>query len=167
MDKVEWRSIADWPYEVSSTGLIRNVRTGRILKPMRTGTRRPGAQRSKVRVSSTPRVDIDVAHAVLAAFVGPRPEGYVAMHADDDSANNAISNLSWGTPSGNAIDCARKGRTGGQKLSHQQCVEIKARRLRGESGAALAKEFQVSQQRICDILKGRSGLAEVRDGYAK
>lgn len=167
MGIVEWRGIAGWPYEVSSSGLVRSLRTGRVLRPMRTGTKRPGAQRSKVRVSSNPRVDIDVAHAVLVAFVGPRPEGHVAMHADDDSANNALRNLSWGAPRENSLDCARKCRAGGQKLSAQQCVAIRARRASGESGVSLAKEFGISPQRVCDLLKGRSSLVEVGDVAAK
>lgn len=35
--------------------------------------------------------------AVMLAFVGPRPEGLVTLHADDDPNNNALTNLSYGT----------------------------------------------------------------------
>lgn len=43
------------------------------------------------------------AHAlVLAAFVGPRPEGFEAAHLDGKRDNNVISNLKWVTKKENA-----------------------------------------------------------------
>lgn len=156
--KVEWRKVGVWPYEVSSTGLVRNAKTLRVLKPMRTGTNRKGSQRSKVRFSTKPRVDFDVAHLVLHAFVGPRPHGMVAMHMDDDSTNNAVDNLRWGTQSDNARDCARKSRAARQVVGPEAVAEIARRRVAGERGADLAREFGISQQRVCDIYKGRTAL---------
>lgn len=32
---------------------------------------------------------------LLEAWVGPRPDGQVASHTDDDRTNNTLSNLSW------------------------------------------------------------------------
>lgn len=138
-------------YEVSDLGRVRNSNTGHILVPMRTGTKRAGSQRSKVRFSTKPRIDADVAHLVLEAFIGPRPEGLIAMHADDDSSNNALSNLSWGTHADNANDMVERGRGGNQKLTLAQRREIGQRRAAGEPGVALAKEYGVSAQRICDV----------------
>lgn len=43
-------------------------------------------------------------HLVLEAFVGPRPEGMIALHKDDDPTNNKLSNLRWGTRKENAKD---------------------------------------------------------------
>lgn len=145
-----------WKYEVSSAGNVRHVENKRNLKPMRTGTRRQGSQRSKVRFSTHPRVDFDVAHLVLTAFIGPRPEGHVAMHKDDDSTNNALTNLAWGTRSDNVRDSVNKVRAAQQKLSRLDVETIRARRSAGESGASLARRYGVSQQRICDVYKGRS-----------
>ena len=158
--RVEWRRVGVWPYEVSNTGLVRNATTLRVLKPMRTGTNRKGSQRSKVRFSTKPRVDFDVAHLVLHAFVGARPHGHVAMHLDDDSTNNAVTNLRWGTHGDNSIDCAKKQRAGNQVIGLAAAREIVARRAAGERGCDLAKEFGISQQRVCDIYKGRSALLE-------
>jgi hypothetical protein len=53
-------------YEVSDHGRVRNAATLRVLKPMLTGSRRH--RRSKVRVSTNPRVDLCVAALVLEAF---------------------------------------------------------------------------------------------------
>lgn len=41
------------------------------------------------------------------------------------------------------------------KLTNEQAIEIRKRRIAGEKGTDLAKEFQVSQSTICDILKNR------------
>lgn len=155
-----WAQILGWEgrYSVSTEGRVRNDRSGRILKPMRTGTRRPGAQRSKVRFSSNPRVDFDVAHLVLGAFVGPRPEGGLAMHLNDDSADNSVHNLRWGTPKSNSVDCANKKRGSRQKVGPAEVAQIRALRAVGVPGVEVAHRFGISQQRVCDIHKGRFAL---------
>lgn len=143
-------------YEVSNTGFVRNTKTKRVLRPMRTGCKRVSAPRFKVRFRTFPRADFDVVHLVLLTFVGPRPTGAVVMHLDDDANNNAVTNLRWGTPQENMRDMVSKTRGGTQKLSVAQVQEIASRRSGGESGASLAREFGVSVQRVCDIYKGRS-----------
>jgi len=80
------------------------------------------------------------------------------MHRDDNRSNNDIKNLMWGTPADNAIDMAMKKRGGGQKLGPLEVRQIQTRRAAGESGRALAKEYGVSEQRICDIFRGRTCL---------
>ena len=41
---------------------------------------------------------LKVHHAVLLAFAGPKPSSvHVAMHEDDNSYNNNLTNLKWGT----------------------------------------------------------------------
>lgn len=47
---------------------------------------------------------------VLTAFVGPRPEGQVARHLNDDRSDNRLVNLEWGTLSENSYDAVRNGR---------------------------------------------------------
>lgn len=149
----------DYPYEVSDRGRVRNLRTGHVLIPMMTGSRRPSAQRAKVRISKNPRVDLEIGTLVLTMFCGPRPDGAVVMHLDDDPTNNHISNLRWATPTDNARDMARKGRGGNQRLGPEQVADIRRRRAAGERGRALALEYGVSEQRICDVTKGRTTLA--------
>ena len=159
--KLKWKPVPgvfSSRYEVSTLGHVRNKTTGKILTPMMTGAKRPGGQTAKVRFSTSPRVDVSVADLVLACFVSKKPLGCVAMHRDDDKRNNAVNNLHWGTPKQNAVDMARKGRGGNQKLTALQVVEIVKRRKSGETGRALASEFGVSEQRVCDLFKGRSSL---------
>lgn len=151
----EWRKIPRYNYEVSNHGRVRNKNTQHILKPMLTGSR---SRRAKVRLSSHPRVDRDVSHLVLELFKGYRPVGAVAMHLDDDPTNNHIDNLRWATPQDNAKDMATKKRGGNQKLGTEDIATIRRRRAVGERGRALAIEYGVSEQRVCDIIKGRTTL---------
>lgn len=42
---------------------------------------------------------------VLEAFVGPKPENYVARHLNDYPLDNRLCNLKWGTRQENSDDC--------------------------------------------------------------
>lgn len=48
-----------------------------------------------------------VHHAVLLAFVGPRPEGLLTRHLDGNCLNNRLDNLRYGTKSENSADFYR------------------------------------------------------------
>lgn len=69
---------------------------------------------------------------VLEAFVGPRPQGFVAAHDDGTRANNYWRNLFWKTQSDNLADRLRHGthirgeRHGGAKLTNEQVARIRA-----------------------------------------
>ena len=61
-----------------------------------------------------PRVNVGkekryVHHLVAEAHHGPRPEGLLALHADDDPNNPSAGNIRWGTAAENAAD-AHKNR---------------------------------------------------------
>lgn len=154
MQKIEWREVVGTMYKVSNTGLVMGPR-GKVLTPMRTGAKRQGSQRSKVRLSSTPRDDRDVARLVLEAFVGPRPTGYVVMHLDDDSTNNCVDNLKWGTRRENVHDSIHKSRHGTQRITPSDALAILRMRESGAPGASVAVMYNISMQRVCDIFKGR------------
>ena len=153
-----WKNTPHPNYEVSILGKVRNKRTMRVLKPMRTGSKRKSGQRSKVRFSTTPRWDMDVASLVLSAFISPRPEGSHALHRSPNTEDNRLDNLYWGTAVDNMKDMLHQFRGGHQKLSATQVSEIRKRRLAGESGRKLSVEYNISEQRVCDIHKGRTSL---------
>ena len=46
---------------------------------------------------------------VLAAFVGPCPDGQEVLHSDDCGENNKLTNLRYGTRSENNLDKVRNG----------------------------------------------------------
>jgi hypothetical protein len=158
----EWKKIPveGFNYEASSLGRIRNADTGYVLRPGRTGAKTgPTKWSLSVRLSNKgAHQQFRVSRLVLYAFVGVRPAEVHAMHLDDDHYNNTLSNLRWGTPAENAKDMASKGRGGIQKLTTEDVNNIRARRAAGERGRRLAQEYAISEQRICDLHKGRTSL---------
>lgn len=101
-------------YEVSDLGRVRSLPRqvgygrikGRILKAL------PGRNGyPRVNLWKDQRAKMHHVHSlVLAAFTGPRPEGYETRHLDGDRCNNTLANLSYGTPSENQHDKVRHGR---------------------------------------------------------
>jgi HNH endonuclease/NUMOD4 motif-containing protein len=78
-------------YEVSDFGRVRNLYTEKHLKPR-------GARYLHVCLCGKER---SIHRLVLEAFVGPCPEGAYGLHKDDDTFNNKLVNLRWGTPKEN------------------------------------------------------------------
>ncbi|MBT2485796.1 MULTISPECIES: NUMOD4 motif-containing HNH endonuclease [unclassified Microbacterium] len=119
-----WKAIPGYEgrYEASDMGRIRSLdriatlvdgrtrkQRGRILRP--TKRRYWCVCLSEVR----PRKFATVHSLVLAAFVGPRPEGMVGRHLDDNRDDNGLANLAYGTQSDNMLDSVRNGTHGSLK----------------------------------------------------
>jgi HNH endonuclease/NUMOD4 motif-containing protein len=114
-----WRPIAGRAgYEVSDLGRVRSV--DRVVTVMRRG-RAVEARYKGVMLRLNPAgngyLNVNLGRCrsarvhslVLKAFVGPRPAGYQAAHADGDKLNNAVANLRWATPEENNADKSRHG----------------------------------------------------------
>jgi len=70
---------------------------------------------------------LKVHHAVLYAFVGPKPEPhYLGMHIDDDSYNNNLENLKWGTTKENQESKLKNKAKGKQ---HKKKLDIEKKEL--------------------------------------
>lgn len=106
-------------YEVSDIGRVRSLdrvltnrdgvvkrRRGRILKQQA----RPDGRRGVSLCLNDHRLEAGVHTLVLAAFVGPRPDGQVCRHLNDVPRDNRLVNLAYGTHSENALDLVRNGR---------------------------------------------------------
>jgi hypothetical protein len=100
---------------------------------------------------------------VLEAFVGSCPKGCQARHVrENDTSNNSLSNLKWGTPKQDRKDMIRHGNsTRGEKnasavLKREDVVYIKKRLKYKYRGLAveLAKQFGVSDSLIRSIGNG-------------
>lgn len=145
----EWRDIPGYEgrYRVSSIGRIRGP-SGKILHPW-FNKGYPyfhlGAGRKRL-----------VAWAVLAAFVGPRPEDQVIRHLNGDRSDSRVENLAYGTQQENCQDTAMYCGINTQRLSPSDVAEIKNRRRNGESRRALAKEYQVDESTIWRAVTGRT-----------
>jgi len=88
---------------------------------------------------------------VLSIFVGPRPDGLVMCHSDDNPQNNHLNNLRWDTHKNNILD---KAKNGGYKLSEQEIIQIRNRRASREQIASIAEDYNVGPSTISNICKG-------------
>lgn len=110
--KERWKLVVGFEgrYEVSDQGRVRN-REGRVLKP-RWLVNTSGNRYARYSLCREGAIKDCYVHAlILEAFVGPRPPGFEGAHLDGDSTHNALSNLKWKSPQGNADDRVRHGTT--------------------------------------------------------
>ena len=128
MTAEEWRVIPGYSdYEVSNLGRVRSYRnrwgkrdTARLLnlrvhvKPMSLTTYR----RARIFTDSGELKERYVHGLVLAAFVGPRPDGMVTRHLNGNGADNRLANLRYGTQVENAQDRIDHGRHAGAAKTH-------------------------------------------------
>lgn len=146
-------------HEISDEGRVRR-RTrgqgtwpGRILKP------RPRGGYLRVVLDDE---QVDVHRLVLETFVESRPEGCETRHANGQTTDNRLTNLSWGTPKQNASDRDRHGttpigsRNGIAKLEEEQVVQIRLLHASGISQRALARRFGVQSSTMAYIVNRRT-----------
>lgn len=151
------------PYEVSSLGRIRNG--NKILKLIKRGPKRKqyfavslGGGRGSSRYS--------VHRLVLLAFVGPSPIGALGCHKDDDSFNNCLSNLYWGSYKSNASDQIASGKFSypnpldTTKFNDDVVVKIREE-YTGKCGeqSHLARKYNMSISNVHLIVHGKTRAA--------
>lgn len=114
MEAEEWRPVVTHPdrYEVSSLGRVR-FRERRITRGVLTFTQRPrllattvgGRAKNYLRVHlSEPERFAYIHHLVAEAFIGPRPEGLMVLHKDDNTFDNRAEHLRYGDRDENELD---------------------------------------------------------------
>lgn len=102
-----------------------------------------------LRTATGKRQHADVQCLVLEAFVGPRPPGLQACHADGNKHNNRLSNLRWDTPSANTLDKWDHGvmpageSHGRAKLRIEDVREIRELAARGFTATTLAARHSI------------------------
>lgn len=124
-----WRPIPSWEgyYEASNHGRIRSINrtvrhaygirhvTGKILKETSNAQGRP-----MVNLCRGGKCKNHTIHSLIAAtFIGPRPQGAIIRHLNDDPWDNRVENLAYGTPHENTWDCIRNG--GHPELNKTHC----------------------------------------------
>ena len=169
-----WRKIHGFEsYEVSDSGNVRSWRSkngrGVATKPHALKLT-PFKDKPYLRVrlydSTSTAHCRRVHHLVLEAFVGPCPLGMQGCHGDGNAANNALTNLRWGTPQENADDRVShgtqvRGETVGKAvLTDEQVEKIKATIDSGKwkhgTGRSFALEFGVSDSAISSIKRKKT-----------
>lgn len=157
-----FKKIKGYDYEVSDEGEVRNMKTGRILKPnvCRNGYLQINpCKDGKVKNYYVHRI-------VLEAFVGPCPKGMEACHNNGNTKDNRVTNLRWDTPKNNTKDSINQGtfsiqrgsKNGLAKLTEEQVREIRAKyvyKSKDNNTCTLAKEFGVSQSEIDKIINNK------------
>lgn len=125
---------------------------------------RTGYRRVMLFLGDGTRVARAVHLLVLEEFIGPRPAGMVACHANDIKADNHLTNLRWDTPSSNWDDRRRNGRMGNRqgerhpaaKLTEADVGEIRSLDRRGIPSMALAEVYNVAYGTIRLIVTRKS-----------
>ena len=141
-----WRCIPWWPYEVSNTGQVRNVRTGRILK-------QDPAKGGYLRVTLAWNGEVCrfmVNRLVCEAFHGPAPTPeHQARHLDGDATSNSSGNLCWGTRSENEQDKRRHGTyQAREKNPFARLTENDVSAIRARYAASLAQRRSLGFQQV-------------------
>ncbi len=90
---MEWRQIPGWPYEASDEGHVRNMRTGRILRPR--GSRDVDSYLHVALCDAPRKREIAVGRLVLMAFDRQPTDSEEADHIDRHPSNNRRDNLRW------------------------------------------------------------------------
>ena len=91
-------------YSVSDRGAVVNAR-GKTLSPRDTGT----GHLQLALYKDNQRHNLQVHRLVLAAFVGPCPDGMEVRHLNGDPTDNRLTNLKYGTSAENKQDMLRHG----------------------------------------------------------
>lgn len=127
----QWRSIPGYEgkYEVSDIGRVRSL--AREIRRPRKKPHRVETRLLKPRVAhhghhyvtlfgatKKDRHHLGVHRLVLAAFIGPCPDGMEACHSDGDPTNNVVQNLRWDTRSANMRDKIRHGNDWNKAKTH-------------------------------------------------
>ena len=86
------------------------------------------------------RPELRVHQSVLAAWLGPRPEGAETRHLDGNKTNNHVSNLAWGDQRENGVDKRRHGNSKG--LRNPAC------KMTEEFVAAIRLEYKHKPLRV-------------------
>ena len=89
----EWRDVPGYEglYEVSNLGRVRNIKTGRILRPLKHAG---GYLQVALYKNGTVRTSL-INRLVALAFL-PNPQNLPQInHKDEDKTNNTVDNLEW------------------------------------------------------------------------
>jgi hypothetical protein len=114
-----WRPVVGYEglYEVSDCGRVRSLprraKLYRGTRPVPEKILSPYQYRGKhpyvVLCNTSGQKKLKVHRLVLAAFVGPCPDGMYGLHWNDDRTDNRLANLRYGSLSDNMLDRKRNG----------------------------------------------------------
>ena len=158
-ESVEYRPVPGFPgYRVGNDGSVWSCWAGRRWHQLRPRTRKGGWLQVQLR-----RTSHYVHRLILAAFVGPCPEGMQCRHLNGVAGDNRLQNLRWGTYAENHCDKKRHGTLPRGIRCYQAVLtedDVQAIRRRyaseGVSFAFLARQYGTGTTTIAAIISRRS-----------
>lgn len=165
-----WKDVVGYEgsYQVSNLGNVKGMSRislqGRPLaeKPLAGSVNHKGYARVALTDRAGVRKNHSIHRLVLAAFVGPCPDGMEGCHKDGNSRDNTLGNLRWDSPVANWADRRTHGTaTIGAKHPMAKITEETARaikeRLKDDIAVRLlAAEFDVSVGTVAQIKRGNT-----------
>ena len=94
----------------------------------------------------------ELSQVLAVAFIGPRPDGCVVRHLNDNTMDNGLENLAYGTHVKNAEDARRNGKAKPRRFTDEQAMAIRAdpRTVRD-----IAAAYSVPRAHIESVKTGR------------
>ena len=158
--KPRWKVISDFPnYSVSDTGLVKNNKTNKILKPYINKNR--GYCYVKLQQEGRQK-GIHIAQLVARCFI-PNPYSKKTInHIDGNKSNNCVENLAWATHKENSQHAFKSGlgKSGlhhyRSKFSAEDLHDIIELHNQGLKSFEIARLYNVSESPINSIIVGKS-----------
>jgi hypothetical protein len=148
-------------YEISTEGLVRNIKTKKILTFYITPH---GYLRKQLRLNKR-SLNASLHVLVLETFIGFRPKNHQTNHIDGNKLNNKLSNLEWVLPIENVAHSYKLGLSKNfgsnhtrSKLTESQAVEIKRKLKEGMNTYDVIRYFnnEITYSVIHNIKLGKT-----------
>ena len=152
-------------YEISDWGRLKRAMSGKgtfVGRILCGGLDKDGYRYTSLSIDGIAH-KVKIHRLVMAAFVGPCPEGKEVNHKDGDKTNNYVENLEYITHRENNIHALNTGlRTSprGEAHCHSKVTEKdvhEIRRSHGEkSNKEIAERFGITKPAVCHIVSRRN-----------
>jgi len=169
---VEWRDVVGWEgiYKVSNDGLVKTCKHVRYTSDQKRMLYEERLRKQskhahgymRVTLAKGQLLKVEQTHRLVAKAFIPNPNNLPFVnHIDGDKANNRVENLEWCTRQENMNHAVRIGlvqrgsNAHRSKLVEQQVIAIR-KNINGLSVKKLAALFNISQQNVNNIIKGRT-----------
>jgi hypothetical protein len=150
-----WKSVLEYDnYHISTTGIVKNKKTGKHLSLKSHNSGKLSVTLCKMGKSKTFRVS----DLIMKVFIGPKPEGNIIRHINENGHNNNLDNLEYSTHSENTKHAHDMGLI---KKGKRYTIHLSQKTLDGvlvknhNSISVAAKEMGVTEGHLGNMSRGR------------